>query len=233
MTMTDAEKTDARRFCGYPAYGAAPAGFDLRFYQVYGLLEFRLNNLSCEEIRVVRRYLGTLNVLEIAVPRSAENLDTDIAAVWTRNRDEPRDRIRLFDDWRRRLCGFLAFLQVLLWPTAELHWWFRMDPARLEDRIRWGLNVAARATGTTTSAYRPRGAENPLAPQNKYLRLPAAFSGLDGKFARPNGYGNALWYGIFDAAYTCAGDYLVQQDATGLSLHNRGSCRFFAFRPTG
>jgi hypothetical protein len=89
-----------------------------------------------------------------------------------------------------------------------------MDSARLEDRIRWGLNVAARATGATTSAYRPQGAENPLAAQNRFLRLHAAFSGLDGKFARPNGYGNALWCGIFDAAYTRAGDYLVQHDAT-------------------
>ena len=55
-----------------------------------------------------------------------------------------------------------------------------MDVARLEDRIRWGLNVAARATGATTSAYRPRGAGNPLAASNRYLRLHAAFSGLDG-----------------------------------------------------
>jgi hypothetical protein len=30
---------------------------------------------------------------------------------------------------------------------------------------------------------------------------------------RPNGYGNALWCGIFDAAYTRPGDYLVQHDA--------------------
>ncbi len=109
MTLTDAEKTDARRFCGYPAYGAAPAGFQTwRFYQVYGLLEFRLNNLSLPETGILRRYLGTLTVLEMAVPRSAENLDTDIAAVWTRNRDETRDRTKLFDDWRRRLCGFLG-----------------------------------------------------------------------------------------------------------------------------
>jgi hypothetical protein len=107
--ITDAEKTDARRFCGYPVYGAAPAGLQTwRFYQVYGLLEFRLNNLSDEETTVLRRYLGTLTVLEIAIPRSADNLDTDVAAVWTRNRDEPRDRIRLFDNWRQRLCGFLG-----------------------------------------------------------------------------------------------------------------------------
>jgi hypothetical protein len=89
-----------------------------------------------------------------------------------------------------------------------------MDVARLEDRIRWGLNVAARATGATTSAYRPRGAGNPLAASNRFLRLHAAFSGLDGKFGRQNKYGDALWCGIFDAAYTHPGDYLVQHDAT-------------------
>src|ERR1700752_4213302 len=85
--LTDAEKTDARRFCGYPAYGAAPVGFETwRFYQVYGLLEFRLNNLSPSELGVIRRYLATLTGLEVAIPRSGENLDTDMAAVWTRNR---------------------------------------------------------------------------------------------------------------------------------------------------
>ncbi len=95
-----------------------------------------------------------------------------------------------------------------------MHWLFEMDSVRLEDRIRWGLNVAARVAGGTTSAYRPHGAENPLAARNRFLRLHAAFSGLDGKFARPNGYGNALWCGIFDAAYTRPGDYLVQHDTT-------------------
>jgi hypothetical protein len=109
MSFSDAEKTDIRRYCGYPAYGAAPVGFQTwRFYQVYGLLEFRMNNLSDAEIAVVRRYLGTLHAMEMAVPRSAENLDTDQAAVWTHNPNETRDRARLFDDWRLRLCGFFG-----------------------------------------------------------------------------------------------------------------------------
>jgi hypothetical protein len=109
MAFTDSEKTDIRRFCGYPAYGAAASGFEnWRFFQAYGLLEFRMNNLSDAEAAVVRRYLGTLTVLEFAVPRAGDNLDTDQAAVWTRNRDELRDRTRLFDDWRRRLCGFFG-----------------------------------------------------------------------------------------------------------------------------
>jgi hypothetical protein len=109
MAFTDAEKTDIRRYCGYPAYGAGAAGnMGWRFYQAYGAMEYRLNNLSPEEEAVARSYLTNLATLESAIPASAANLDTDQAAVWTRNRDESRDRQRLFDDWRRRLCGFLG-----------------------------------------------------------------------------------------------------------------------------
>lgn len=109
MAFTDLEKTDIRRFCGYPAHGTANDSLQTwRFRQSYGLLEFRMNHLSDVEAAVVRRYLATLTALEQAVPQVGDNLDTDQAAVWTRNRDELRDRTRLFDDWRRRLCGFLG-----------------------------------------------------------------------------------------------------------------------------
>lgn len=109
MRFTDAEKTDIRRHCGYPAYGAAPNGTQTwRFYQAYGLLEFRMENLADAELAVSRRYLATLASLEAAIPGASGNLDTDQAAVWTHNRDEVRDRCRLFDDWRRRLCAFLG-----------------------------------------------------------------------------------------------------------------------------
>jgi hypothetical protein len=109
MSFLDSEKTDIRRFCGYPAYGGTPAGFqNWRFYQAYGLLEFRMNNLSAAEEAIVRRYLANLNVLETAVPMAAQNLDTDQAAVWTHNREEVADRTALLDDWRRRLCSFFG-----------------------------------------------------------------------------------------------------------------------------
>jgi hypothetical protein len=109
MPFTDAERTDARRFCGYPAYGAGAAGFQgWRFFQAYGLLEYRLTNLSDAEVAVVRTYLATLLNLEGAIPAAAVNLDTAQAAVWTRNADEIRDRQSMLDDWRRRLCGFLG-----------------------------------------------------------------------------------------------------------------------------
>jgi hypothetical protein len=108
-TLTDNEKIDTRRQCGYPAYGGTAAGFSSwRFYQVYGLLEYRMNNLLDGEVAVVRRYLVTLATLETAIPRSSDNLDTDQAAIWTRNQNEYRDRARLYDDWRTRLCSFFG-----------------------------------------------------------------------------------------------------------------------------
>ncbi|MEJ0016757.1 MAG: hypothetical protein WDN25_09335 [Acetobacteraceae bacterium] len=73
------------------------------------------------------------------------------------------------------------------------------------------MNAAARALGADTDAYRPVGTARPLAMANRFLRLRAAFTAPDGKFARPNTYGDALWHGVFDAAYTRPGDYLVQQ----------------------
>jgi hypothetical protein len=79
-----------------------------RYFQVYGLFEFRLSNLSNSEIAVARRYLGTLTTLEVAVPAASDNLDTEQASMWIRNKDELLDRIRLLDEWRRRLCGFLG-----------------------------------------------------------------------------------------------------------------------------
>jgi hypothetical protein len=107
--LSDHEKIDARRHCGYPAYGGTASGFSSwRFFQVYGLLEYRLNNLAEGEVNVIRTYLATLASLEIAIPRASDNLDTNQAAVWVRNQNEFRDRERLFDDWRIRLCAFLG-----------------------------------------------------------------------------------------------------------------------------
>ena len=108
MAFSEAEKTDIRRFCGYPAYGVGGLLQGWRFYQVYGLLEYRLLYLSGAEEAVVRQYLATLSGLERAVVEASGNLDTDQAAAWTHNRDEVRDRARLFDDWRRRLAGFMG-----------------------------------------------------------------------------------------------------------------------------
>ena len=107
--ISSAEKVEVRRHCGYPAVGSSASGFSSwRFYQAHGLLEYRINNLSDSEIAVLRKYLATLANLETAIPGSADNLDTDAAAVWTHNKNEVKDRERLYDNWRGRLCAFLG-----------------------------------------------------------------------------------------------------------------------------
>lgn len=107
--FTEAQKVDIRRFCGYPAYGAGASGFQSwRFFQAYGTLEYRLNNLASAEAAVVLQYLEALYALEAAIPGTSGNLDTDAAATWQHNANELRDRAALFDAWRRRLCGFLG-----------------------------------------------------------------------------------------------------------------------------
>jgi hypothetical protein len=109
MAFIESERTDIRRYCGYPAYGSGDAGFQgWRFFQVYGLMEWRLSHLTGSEEQVVRNYLATLGQLELAIPAAAANLDTDRAAVWQRNANEMQERGTLFDDWRRRLCAFLG-----------------------------------------------------------------------------------------------------------------------------
>ena len=107
--FTDAERTDIRRFCGYPAYGPGTSSFQSwRFFQAYGMLEFRLTNMAPAEFQVVRQYLANLYPLETGILGAAANLDTDKAAVWVHNKSEVADRSALFDGWRRRLCEFLG-----------------------------------------------------------------------------------------------------------------------------
>ena len=109
MAFSDTERTDIRRHCGYPAYGSGAEGFQgWRFHQAYGLLEFRIMRMSGAEEAVARQYLATLATLEQAVPESAAMMDTEQAAVWKRNPRELRERTALFDDWRRRFCGFFG-----------------------------------------------------------------------------------------------------------------------------
>ena len=109
MSFLPNQLTDIRRFCGYPAYGAGASGFQgWRFFQAYGLLEYRMQNLAPQEEAVVLNYLTQLYALETDVVGAAARLDTEQAAVWTRNPQELAERTRLFDDWRRRLCGFMG-----------------------------------------------------------------------------------------------------------------------------
>src|SRR5260364_4063 len=111
MAFTGAEKIQIRRFCGYPVFGNSPGtGLGYRFLPYYEALEWKMNHLCAEEERLVREmYLPRLAQLETDLfDQTRENLDTDAATGWTHNQAEHRDRAALFDDLRRRFCGYLG-----------------------------------------------------------------------------------------------------------------------------
>ena len=107
--FNDAEKADIRRFCGYPLYGSGESSFNSwRFFQAYGLLEYRMNNMAPAEYQNARYIATQLYTLESAIWGASANLDTDLAAVWTHNRAEVSDRERLYSLHRRRLCSLVG-----------------------------------------------------------------------------------------------------------------------------
>jgi hypothetical protein len=110
FTFTDAQLVDIRRFAGYPAKANGNVVFPAPWINIqYLALEYRLQNMSQSEGQViVTTYLTNLYTLETAIVGASANLGTAQAAVWTRNKNEVRDRERLFDDWRRRLCQFMG-----------------------------------------------------------------------------------------------------------------------------
>lgn len=115
--IADADKVDARRFMGYPAYGAGNAGFQSwRYFSTYGLLEFRLNNLTAQEASVLHMHLVNCRSLETAVVSAGDRLSTASAASWTRNQTEVADRDALLEREGRRVA---AFLEVPYGPGRE------------------------------------------------------------------------------------------------------------------
>jgi hypothetical protein len=108
-TLSDAQKVDVRRFCGYPAFGSGADGnVGWRFFQQYGAMEYRMNNLSVDEVAVVTNMLVTLVGFEASLQGSVNDLDTDAAGPWKRNKDEVRDRRGVLELWSRRLCDFMG-----------------------------------------------------------------------------------------------------------------------------
>jgi hypothetical protein len=113
--LTEQQKIDVRRYCGFPVYGngvsASPPSFGYRYYEQYLILEYRLDNLAIEEETTLQEmYLSTLGRLEAAIPTASENLDTDRAAVWYHNKDEVADRYELYRLWCRRLIEYLGVI---------------------------------------------------------------------------------------------------------------------------
>ena len=90
-----------------------------------------------------------------------------------------------------------------------------MDAATLQNRIYKGYGKAALRLGYMTDIYRPVNGTNPMQQGNKIASINASFNAEDMTYGKPNKYGKATWYGLFDGTLTQVGDYLVnEQDGT-------------------
>ena len=93
------------RYCGFPTYSY----FGWVFEEDYATLTLRLQNMSADEAAVIiTNYLVQLPLMEAAIDGSSANLDTDVAAVWTHNKDEVQDRTMLYNQKRRQRCAFIG-----------------------------------------------------------------------------------------------------------------------------
>lgn len=109
MALTDAQKVAVRRHCGYPLFGGQPVqAFGHRFYQHYGTLEFRMNNMQAAEEAVVTDMLTSLGTLETDIFGTRDNSDTQKAAVWERNKYELAEKKSLYSIWQQKLCDFFG-----------------------------------------------------------------------------------------------------------------------------
>lgn len=107
--LSDRQKQAIRRLCGYSTSVREINSFDAwRFYQSSGTLDYRISVLVPVEIKVVIQYIETLLVLEANLPQ--DNMGDVIVdtTTWRPDIDEVRSKHSMFDDWRRRLCGFLG-----------------------------------------------------------------------------------------------------------------------------
>lgn len=110
MSFSDAQKVQVRKYCYFPAYGATPSPYfsSIFYLQAYTTLEWRMNNMTSDEVAEVTSQLANLSTLEAALYSMSASLDTAQAAVWTRNPQELQERQTLYTWQRLKLCEFFG-----------------------------------------------------------------------------------------------------------------------------
>ena len=108
--LTDAQKTDVRRWLGYPTLNAGEPDY------VYGStpssisLNAKLDTITAQEQDVlINQFLTPLLAMENALSATIDDMDMQQAGPWIANPKEMSDRHNLFSKWRRNMAGFLGF----------------------------------------------------------------------------------------------------------------------------
>lgn len=103
MALTATEVVSVRRYCGFPISAMVAAA------NAPDALSVALPLLSAEEEAVIRTvFLPTLVTLELELLSASATLNTQSAAVWTRNANEMAERSLLYRMRRMMLCRFLG-----------------------------------------------------------------------------------------------------------------------------
>ncbi len=89
-----------------------------------------------------------------------------------------------------------------------------MNPTALAQKVGRAGGIAAAKLGVPHALFRPRSAFSPLAAANRIAQLPASFTPKDMRYRTAPSYGHGLYFGVFDASRTQAGDYLVGPTGT-------------------
>lgn len=85
-----------------------------------------------------------------------------------------------------------------------------MESVIIQDRLHRAAGRCALRVGAPCFLHRPRNSIEPMAPPTRILSLQAAFLPPSGHLARTPGFGEVMWHGVFDAAYSKAGDIIVR-----------------------
>jgi hypothetical protein len=83
---------------------------------------------------------------------------------------------------------------------------------RIQNMIYAQRGKAALMRGDDYVLHRPTSAINAIPSEIGGLK--ATFNAEQSNFEKPNKYGNAVWWGIFDGRKTCVGDYLINDTNT-------------------
>ncbi len=213
MAFLESQLVDIRRFCGYPVYGVGASGFQgWRFFQAYGLLEYRMQNMAPAEEAVALGYLTQLASLEFgrdrrrgaAGHRAGGGVDAQSAGA---ARAHPP--VRRLAAAAVRLHGHSARAGAR--RRRHKAGGVMVDYDRIDDAIQRGRGLAAIAVGELHDLHRPTRPTGPVQGATAIMRMPALFMPAS---ARMLAYGHPLFEAAFDAAYTQPGDYLVGRQFT-------------------
>jgi hypothetical protein len=110
MALSSQDMVDVRRHTGYGAFGSSGnvSLMYFRYFPSYNSLEYRLNNLTDEEVSVIQdNYLPKITQLENDLYTMREAMIVESAAVFHRNMDEASDRISNLTFYKKLLLSFL------------------------------------------------------------------------------------------------------------------------------